>query len=498
MSETGLTVKALLKALDKAVHGLAAAPRGLGDVVRSVVVAGDGAPVPAGALVVVPPGEAAALAAHPGQLAASAVAAVDGDADGLRGLGLPVLCVDPAVGTDEFAALARSVLEAAATGSGHGDLFSLAQTVATLTGGIVSIEDAAGQVLAYSASSEGADELRRQTILGRGCPESFLAHLREWGVNERIRDGEVVEVAERPDLGAARRLVVGIQAGERALGTIWVQVGGRPLAETSPQVLRGAARLAALHVMRAHSEARSTWRDTEGLAVGLLTGAFDTDALARHLGADPTTPVAVVALALREGEVDPPWRLDQAAEITSVYAAAYRREALVIPACGLLYVLVPAPSGQAPTAWTRELVSVLRENLGTPVQAAVAGVAPRMRAVPSLKKVASRALEVVADRPERLVTAFEEVRSSVVLRELFDALADRPGLRDDRLDALDDEQRRSLSAYLDAFGDVSGAAERLHVHPNTLRHRIRRIRELTGLDLDDADQRLLATLTLRA
>lgn len=210
MSETGLTVKALLKALDKAVHGLAAAPRGLGGVVRSVVVAGDGAPIPAGALVVVPPGEAAALAARPGQLAASAVAAVDGDADGLRGLGLPVLCVDPAVGTGEFAALARSVLEAAATDTGHGDLFSLAQTVATLTGGIVSIEDAAGQVLAYSASGEGADELRRQTILGRGCPESFLAHLREWGVNERIRDGEVVEVAERPDLDAARRLVVGI------------------------------------------------------------------------------------------------------------------------------------------------------------------------------------------------------------------------------------------------------------------------------------------------
>ncbi|GAA1446575.1 hypothetical protein GCM10009602_33540 [Nocardiopsis tropica] len=29
--------------------------------------------------------------------------------------------------------------------------------------------------------------------------------------------------------------------------------------------------------------------------MGLLTGAFDTDALARHLGADPSTPVAVTA-----------------------------------------------------------------------------------------------------------------------------------------------------------------------------------------------------------
>ncbi|MFD6950301.1 MULTISPECIES: CdaR family transcriptional regulator [unclassified Nocardiopsis] len=206
----------------------------------------------------------------------------------------------------------------------------------------------------------------------------------------------------------------------------------------------------------------------------------------------------MVALTLGKGEAHPHWRLDHAAEITSVYAAAYRREALVIPACGLLYVLLPAASGQAPTTWTGDLVSVLRENLGTPVQAAVAGVAPRMRAVPSLKKTASRALEVIADRPEQPVTTFEEVRSSVVLRELLDTLAEHPRLRDDRLDALDGEQRRSLSVYLDAFGDVSAAAERLHVHPNTLRHRIRRIRSLTGLDLDDADQRLLAALTLRS
>ena len=497
VSKTGLTVKALMEALDGAVHGLVAAPRGLGGLVRTAVVADEDGTVPPAALVVIPSG-ATALAVRAERQGASAVAATGDDADGLRDLGLPVLSVDPSIGPDEFAALARFVLEADPTESRHGDLFSLAQTVATLTGGIVSVEDAAGQVLAYSASSEGADALRRQTILGRGCPESFLAHMREWGVNERIWAGEVVEVAERPDLGAARRLVVGIRAGERALGTIWVQVGDRPLAPASAQVLHGAARLASVHVMRANSGARSTGRDTEELAVGLLTGAFDTDALARHLGADPSTPVSVVALALRGPEADLPWRLDQAAEITSVYAAAYRRDALVIPACGLLYVLLPATTGRSPAAWTGELVQVLRDNLGTPVQAAVAGTAPRMRAVPSLKKVASRTLDVVADRPERRVTAFEEVRSSVVLRDLFDTLADTPRLRDDRLDALDGEQRRSLSAFLDAFGDVTAAAGRLHVHPNTLRHRVRRICSLTGLDLDDADQRLLAAITLRA
>ncbi|MGQ4266575.1 PucR family transcriptional regulator [Nocardiopsis changdeensis] len=499
MAEPGRTLKSLLDALDESVHGLMAAPRGLGAVVRSVTVVDDDGPLPVGTLAVVPGEGADALAdRNPEGVAAVAVTGVpDGGAERLRALGLPVLSVDPRLTGKEFADLVRAVLETPGDEPRHRDLFSLAQTVATLTGGLVSIEDSAGAVLAYSAADEGADELRRRTILGRGCPESFLAHLRAWGVNERLAAGEVVEVAERPDLGAERRLVVGVLAGGRMLGGIWVQIGDAPRPAATTRVLLGAARLAATHLMRTHG-ARSGGDPAE-LAVGLLTGAFDTDALARHLGADPGTPVSVIALALREEAGQGGWLLDRATETASVYAASYRSDALVIPACGLLYLLMPAPSGNpAPASWVRDLVTALRQNLGTPVQAALAGVAPRMSAVPALKKVASRTLDVVRDRPELTVTSFEEVRSSVVLRELIDDLAERPHLRDVRLDGLDEEQCRSLAVYLDTFGDVSRAAELLHVHPNTLRHRIRRIRTLTGLDLDDADQRLLASLTLRA
>ncbi|MBQ1080005.1 CdaR family transcriptional regulator [Nocardiopsis sp. B62] len=499
MSRPGPTVKSLMEALEGPVHGLVSAPRGLDALVHSVVVAHPDDPVPPGSLIVAPTGgaEAVALAERAVRGGASAVAVPGTPDDGLRDLDLAVLSVDPALAATEFAALARTALDSFDPEDRHRDLFSLAQTVATLTGGIVSIEDGANRVLAYSASHEGADELRQQTILGRDCPSSFIAHLRAWGVDERIRAGEVVEVAERPDLGASRRRVVGIRAGDRPLGSIWVQQVERPLSPTSDQVLRGAARLAAVHVSRVNSGSRASGHDTGELSMGLLTGAFDSDALARHLGVDPATPVSVIALALREEEVDQPWRLHQAAEVVSVYAAAYRRNALVIPACGLLYVLLPTPSGQAPLTWVRELVAMLRQHNGTPVQGSVAGVAPRMRAVPGLKKHASRILEVISDDPDRLVADYEETRSSVVLREVVEYLAERPHLRDERLDSLDDDQRRSLSAYLDAFGDVTSAATGLHVHPNTLRHRIRRICALTGLDLDDADQRLLASVSLR-
>jgi len=56
----------------------------------------------------------------------------------------------------------------------------------------------------------------------------------------------------------------------------------------------------------------------------------------------------------------------------------------------------------------------------------------------------------------------------------------------------------TLGAYLDAFGNVATAAGRLGVHVNTFRYRLRRVVELSRLDLGDADVRLVCALQLAA
>lgn len=55
----------------------------------------------------------------------------------------------------------------------------------------------------------------------------------------------------------------------------------------------------------------------------------------------------------------------------------------------------------------------------------------------------------------------------------------------------------TLDAYLNAFGDIASAAARLHIHPNTFRHRLERLREVGALALTDPDARLGALLDLR-
>jgi hypothetical protein len=53
---------------------------------------------------------------------------------------------------------------------------------------------------------------------------------------------------------------------------------------------------------------------------------------------------------------------------------------------------------------------------------------------------------------------------------------------------------RTVATYVALRRDRRRTAERLYIHPNTLDHRLRRARELTGLDLDDPDD--LATMVL--
>lgn len=56
---------------------------------------------------------------------------------------------------------------------------------------------------------------------------------------------------------------------------------------------------------------------------------------------------------------------------------------------------------------------------------------------------------------------------------------------------------RTLEGFFQANGNLAKAAENLDVHRNTLVYRLERIAELTELDLDDADNRLILHLALK-
>ncbi|BBX29829.1 helix-turn-helix domain-containing protein [Mycolicibacterium alvei] len=421
--------------------------------------------------------------------------------------GTAVVAVDPRARWERLYRLVNHVFEHHGDGALHDsgtDLFGLAQSVAERTHGMVSIEDAQSHVLAYSASSDEADELRRLSILGRAGPPEHLAWIAQWGIFDALRSRpEAVRVAERPELGLRPRLAIGIFApapDERRapafVGTIWVQQGGRPLAEDSEDVLRGAAVLAA-RIMARLAAAPSTHavRVQELLGLRESDEASDTELIARELGVAVDGRAAVIGFDSHAAGT-------RLADVLALSASAFRHDAQLASAGSRVYVLFPS-TGKAVTSWVRGTVAALRAELGLELRAVVASPVAGLSGAAGARVDVDRVLDTAERHPGTLaaVTSLAEARTTVLLDEIVTAIAADERLIDPRVQTLRADEpvlAETLGVYLDCFGDVATAAQHLHVHPNTVRYRIRRVEQLLGASLNDADVRLLLALSLRA
>jgi DNA-binding PucR family transcriptional regulator len=389
------------------------------------------------------------------------------------------------------------------------DLFGLAQSIADRSHGMVSIEDAQSHVLAYSASNEEADELRRLSILGRAGPPEHLAWIGRAGIFDALRaTGDVVRVDARPELGLQPRRAVGIhlppsdrRRGPVFAGTIWLQEGTRPLADDADDVLRGAGVLAA-RIMSRLAATPSTHAVRVQELLGLHDGDVDVAAVARELGIIADGRVAVIGF---DGTGGAPVRL---VDVLALSASAFRPDAQVAAGRSRVYVLFPHTGKAASvTSWIRGTIGALRAELGLELRAVIATPPTGLHGVAAARGEVDRVLDTAARHPGAIgpVTSLAEARTTVLLDEIVTMIAADERLVDPRVRALRDYDGThdggladTLGAYLDCFGDIAAAAADLHVHPNTVRYRVRRIEKVLDISLGDPDVRLLLSLSLRA
>ncbi|MCV7092845.1 PucR family transcriptional regulator [Mycobacterium interjectum] len=383
------------------------------------------------------------------------------------------------------------------------DLFGLAQSLADRIHGMVSIENAQSHVLAYSASNDEADELRRLSILGRAGPPEHLKWIGQWGIFDALRSsGEVVRVAERPELGLRPRLAIGIHqppAGPRRppmfAGAIWVQQGSQPLADDAEVMLRGAAVLAARIMLRLAARPSTHARRIQQL-LGLSDEPGDAAAVAHELGLSGDGSAALVGWDT-VGTPHP-----RIADVLALSASAFRRDAQVASRQSRVYVLLPQTQTRSVTSWVRGTIGSLRAELDVELRAAIAASVAGLAEVAAARTEVDRVLDSAERHPVSIgqVTTLAEARTTVLLDEIVTVVgADQrlvdPRIRD--LRARDPVLADTLRAYLDSFGDIGTAARALQVHPNTVRYRVRRIEKLLATSLSDPEVRLLFSLGLR-
>ena len=385
------------------------------------------------------------------------------------------------------------------------DLFGLAQSLADRIHGMVSIEDEQSHVLAYSASGDEVDELRRLSILGRAGPPEHLEWISRWGIFDALRaSAEVVRVAERPELGLRPRLAIAIRQppadSRRApafVGTIWVQQGSRPLAEDAEEMLRGAAVLAA-RIMSRLAARPSTHALLAQQLLG-LAGAepFDISVIATELGIVADGNAALVGFDTAGHHV-------RLADVLALSASAFRADAQIAQHGSRIYALFPhVAKPNSVTSWIRGTISALHTELELQLRAVIAAPVAGLAGAAAARLEVDRVLDSAERHPISIgqVTSLAEAHTAVLLDEIVTLVAADERLVDQRvrdLRAHDPMLAETLRVYLDSFGDVGAAAHALHVHPNTVRYRVRRIETLLSTSLADPDVRLVLSLGLRA
>lgn len=462
---------------------------------------------------------AAALVGEAGGRGAAAVALKVQSDDGLEDLlplarshGVALVRVDPRVSWDQLYALIRHATATATApvdddSTPLGDLFSLANALAASIGGAVSIEDPRSSLLAYSTLDQPIDAARRETILGRRTPGVWMSRLQEEDIPRQLAAAPMKAVfIHDPRSEADDRLAISVTAGAETLGVIWVVQGQRPFDEEARSLLEEVAPLAALHLLRHRAAEDMTRTERARLLRALLDGTRSAAEVGPGLGIDAGSHCAVVCFHLAgDDEVDLAVKRSRSLDLIVLACEAFRRRVACTGIGRNVYALFPGlgNSGSAQlVTFARDIAARASEALGVRVVAGVGSTVAGLAAAPTTRLEADRVVRVLARSPEtRTAATLDEVRVPSILLEIGDVLVGRPDLRLPALDVIarhDADHSKSyvetLRALADAFWDVPLAARALGLHPNSLRYRMKRIEEISGLLLDNPRHRLVVSL----
>lgn len=432
--------------------------------------------------------------------------------DAAENAGLAVLSIPTGASWSQIVQLVQSVLSHASIagpemhGLAASDLFALADAIAALIDAPVTIEDRLSRVLAYSGRQDEADAARAETIIGRRVPDRFLEKLEAEGVFRRLRDETGAVYVEQIGEGVLPRLAVSVRAGDEILGSIWAAVTERPASEVE-RAFVDAAKVAALHLLR-HRAGADVERSLQAdLLASILQGTAGAREAAVRLGLVGAGYRVLAGWLSAPDEADETRARTQLRDLLAVHMATFRVRGATALLGGIVYALIATdddPSASQETAMRIAEDVVARPGPHGAPSIGIGGHAAGLHDVPRSKREAEETLRVLrGDGPTRVAT-IEQVRLPALLARFSESTAEDRDIYAAKLAPLIESDRKGGTAYVeafrsffDAFGDYTAAAAKLHIHPNTLRYRLRKAQELSGVNLDDADERLALMLLIR-
>jgi GAF domain-containing protein len=298
-----------------------------------------------------------------------------------------------------------------------------------------------------------------------------------------------------PSQDAADLLVTPLAAGDERVGVLCATAADRRFNDQDAEVARAVAHVAAVAIKRAELiEGLTTANTIKDLFEALAAGATSfAAARAGELRCDLTAPYLVLSAQPAGARDQSSGEWLAAAETLGHGLAALAPRSAIEAGPGPVRALLAFGGARRPTvdALLREARELGRAN------AAVIGVS-ELRESPADSAGAYREARDATTIAHALLRdggaiAYSQVGAYRYLVQIGADNAPRDRMRA-AVDLLIDYDRRRRTALLDTLErylserrSVIESARALYIHPNTLRQRLGRIEELTGLDLDSDD-----------
>lgn len=357
---------------------------------------------------------------------------------------------------------------------------------------------------------------------GSGLPEVVRAAAKALEASIVLSDqaGQVVAVAARSSAdeqallaGAEGVDTLELKVADTTVGTLRMRVRGEP----DVVALRLITTIIASEVERLRAPERASAEASTAFLTGLLRRELDDPAAvvegAAALGVDMSAPATMLVVRVHAHVAGGDGRrarvlvlVERGARAIAASAIAALTDRRELPGDEVL-VLLPGTGDEdslrAAETVRRELESGLQGHSFT------IGRSRPCTDPAELHRAANEALlaaNVAEGDPERPVLAFDETGA---YRLLLSAMAEDPGELQrfyaetvEPLVAYDGQYETDLvatvEAFLEADGNVAGTAQRLFTHRHTVRYRLERVRELSGLDVGSTDGRERLSLGLKA
>jgi PucR family transcriptional regulator, purine catabolism regulatory protein len=390
-------------------------------------------------------------------------------------------------------------------------LASVAQLIADRTAATVAVVSPLMDVLA--AASPGVPADKAAELIGEAVAGPRLAQ-----VLRASREGH--RPLWLPSVGGMPPVIVApVRVGDEVpahLITMDPAAGPDPAEDVRLLVTEHAATICGVILGRQNVVAAAARRVRDDLVEGLLLGRGrddgETGRWAAHLGYDPGREHHVLAIAFdvpppRPG-LDPAALRQRVCDVIEHFFTTRAPDVILSVREAEVVLVTAAAAAQADGRDARRLASTCLARLAElfPDTRAIIGIGGPCRDPREIARSyqeAHRTLETLRRLGQAgTVTAFGDLGIYRLLLQVPD-LAELRSFADDVLGALTQADRdrhadylATLACYLRENSSPQRAARFLHVHPNTVAYRVRRIEEITGLSLDSYRDRLSSQVAL--